>query len=306
MMQAPHAEPATSAHPVGLPVQDDERSTSLPAAIRRRAVNAIGRVSREPPFRLLSRFALKHLRVSVDSRANWDISERPAYLLGLLTAAKQANEERRTAISAIEFGVAGGRGLLALQWEADAVEKEYGVEIRVYGFDMGASGLPELIGDHRDHPEKFKRGDFPMAETELRARLSSRTELIIGNVRDTVEAFVESKPPPLGFVAFDMDLYSSTRDAFRILTHPERRMLVHCPLYFDDLGSFSYHDDAGELLAIRELNERAGKVKIHPWLGVRHGRPFPEAPYLDHMYVAHDLEGASRSNIDRPVAMLSL
>jgi hypothetical protein len=250
---------------------------------------------------------LKQFPVSVQTRVRWDISDRPAYLLGLATAGEQAVAEERKAISAIEFGVAGGRGLVALQREAEAVEKEYGVEIKVYGFDMGKQGLPELIGDYRDHPEKFKSGDFPMDEEQLRSKLSSRTALLLGNVRDTVNRFFEEySPPPIGFVSFDMDLYTSTRDAFRIFTHPNKQMLLHTPLYFDDMGSFSYHDHAGELLAIHEFNEQNYDVKIHPWAGVRSERPFHEAPYLDHMFLAHDLASASKITLNRAVGTLPL
>jgi hypothetical protein len=49
--------------------------------------NAITRFSYEPPFRLMTRFMLEQFPVSVQTRAGWDISDRPAYLLGLVTAA---------------------------------------------------------------------------------------------------------------------------------------------------------------------------------------------------------------------------
>src|SRR4051812_48768385 len=102
--------------------------------------SALIRLGHEPPFRLLVRFLLKQLPVSVETRAFWDISPRAAYLLGLVRAAKEARHENRPEISAIEFGVAGGRGLVALQDEAAAVEKELGLRIKVYGFDMGRQG----------------------------------------------------------------------------------------------------------------------------------------------------------------------
>lgn len=50
-------------------------------------------------------------------------------------------------ISAIEFGVDGGNGLLAMENIAQEVEKEVPVEFEIYGFDTG-SGLPEPI-DYR-------------------------------------------------------------------------------------------------------------------------------------------------------------
>jgi hypothetical protein len=269
--------------------------------------DALERLSYEPPLRLVARFLLKLLPVSAATRSNWDISSRPAYLLGLVVAAEQARNEGREAISVIEFGVAGGRGLVALQDEAAAVERESGVIVKVFGFDMGSKGLPEFIGDYRDHPEKWKPGDFPMHEAALRAKLTPRTTLVLGNVRETVGRFFdEHQPPPIGFVSFDMDLYSSTREALKIFTHPKSQMLLHVPLYFDDMGSFTYHGFAGEMLAVDEFNAANNGVKIDVWAGVRDSRPFPERPYLGHMFVAHDLEGASKVSLARQINTLPL
>ena len=168
------------------------------------------------------------------------------YLLGVLTAAEQALKQRVSEISVIEFGVAGGVGLVALQREAEAVERETGIGIKVYGFDMGAQGLPNFIGDYRDHPDGWQAGDFPMDERLLRPRLTSRTTLIIGNVRDTVRGFFKNfQPPPIGFVSFDLDLYSSTREALQVFTVSDKRMLWHVPLYFDDIEFLFNHKFAG-------------------------------------------------------------
>jgi hypothetical protein len=127
----------------------------------------------------------------------WAVSAKAAYLLGVLTAAEQAIAQNVREISVIEFGVATGRGLLTLQKEASAVERETGVAIKVYGFDTGR-GTPVLIGDYRDHPDSCRPGDFPMDEAALRARLSSRTTLILGDVAKTVQSFFEKyNAPPL-------------------------------------------------------------------------------------------------------------
>jgi hypothetical protein len=250
---------------------------------------------------------IKHCRPSVETRADWDISARPAYLLGLIQAVRQAKKEGIRAISVAEFGVAGGQGLVILQNEAEAVERETGIEILVYGFDMGGSGLPGLIGDHRDHPERWKSGDYPMDQELLRSRLTSRTTLVLGNVAQTARKFFAwHRPPHVGFVAFDMDLYSSTMAGFQIFTDPDRKMLVHCPLYFDDMGSFTYHRFAGELLAIDEFNAADHEVKIDVWAGVRDYRPFYGEAYLSRMYVAHDLEAAVRAQPPLETEMLPL
>jgi hypothetical protein len=254
----------------------------------------------EPPFRLIVRGLLRLLPVSVSTRALWDLSERPHYLLGVISAARRALRDGVPAVSVVEFGVAGGSGLLVLEREAARVEKELGVAIKVYGFDNGAEGMPKFIGDYRDHPDKWRPGDFPMDELLLKSRLSPRTTLILGNVEYTVTEFYnDPRVPPIGFVAFDLDLYSSTTHALRVLSMPERRVLDHVALYFDDTEHSISHRFAGELLAIDEFNARNSHVKIDLWRGVKNGRPFGDADFLQRMYMAHDLEAISRRVLDR-------
>ncbi len=110
------------------------------------------RLAFEPPFRVFVRTLLKGFAVPASMRALWDISERPAYLVGVHQDARRAVRAGVGAISVIEFGVAGGDGPLVLEREATAVEKRMGVAIRVYGFDKGPAGLPAFLGEHRDHP----------------------------------------------------------------------------------------------------------------------------------------------------------
>ncbi len=258
------------------------------------------RLAMEPPIRLFVRAVLKRLPLPASIRALWDISARPPYLVGVLHAARRALREHVGEISVIEFGVAGGEGLLALEREAEAVEKELGVTIKVYGFDNGPTGLPAFIGDHRDHPDKWKPGDFPMDEALLRSRLTTRTTLILGNVEETVPRFFDDPHvPPVGFIAFDLDLYSSTASALRILSMPGARMLDHVALYFDDTEHSISHRAAGELLAIDEFNQTHAHVTIDRWRGIRNDRPFPEASFLQKMYMAHNLEAISARVLDR-------
>jgi hypothetical protein len=264
-------------------------------------------LAKEPPIRLLVRSLLRRMPVSVSTRARWDISDRPAYLLGLMFAAEQARLEGIQAFSAIEFGVAGGTGLLALQQEAEAVEAHTGIAIKVYGFDIGSDGLPEFIGDYRDHPDVWRPGDFPTDIEHLKCWLSARTRLILGDVRATVPGFFDDpQVPPVGFVAIDLDLYSSTKDALRILSMPERRMLVHVPVYCDDIDEARGHRFGGELLAIEEFNDENQHVKIDVWRGIRSDRPFADAPYLEKMFMAHDLEAISKTVLLRDPKRLNL
>ena len=265
-----------------------------------RAMGWMKRLAMEPPFRLAVRTILKAIPVGVSTRALWHLSERPAYLLGVYHAARLALKEGIGAISVIEFGVAGGNGLLALEREAGAVEAETGVSIRVFGFDNGAEGLPPFIGDHRDHPDKWRPGDFPMDEALLRSKLGRRTTLVLGNVERTVpEFFGDPSVLPVGFVAFDLDLYSSTARALRILSAHDRRTLMHVPLYFDDVEHSVSHRFAGERLAIEEFNAANDRVKLDRWRGLEDARPFPEATFLRKMYMAHDLVAIASKRLER-------
>ena len=261
----------------------------------------------EPPFRLLARTAVKYLSSSVRTQALWDVSERPQYLVGILRAADEAKDAGIAEICVAEFGVAGGAGLLRMQDYAARVEAETGVRIKVYGFDTGG-GLPVGTGDYRDHPEIWSPGDFPMEWDKLRPLLDKRTELVLGDVRDTIPAFVENtQTAPLGYIAIDVDFFSSTRDAFKILSLPKRKTLIRTIIYLDDVETLRYHRFAGELLAVDDFNENNTGVKIDRWRGMRRSRPFPEAVWYDHMYVAYDLEAINRFNKDgRERAVLDL
>jgi len=208
----------------------------------------------------------------------------------VLRAADEALSSGVKEISVAEFGVAGGAGLLCLQSYAERVEAATGVKINVLGFDTG-QGLPKGTGDYRDHPEIWSPGDFPMVWDELRPLLRPRTELVLGDVAETLPDFVKNKlRAPIGFISIDVDLFSSTRDAFLILSLPERKTLFRTVIYLDDTETFLYHRFAGELLAVEEFNRINSGVKIDRWRGVRGGRPFADAVWLDRMHVCYDLE----------------
>jgi len=258
------------------------------------------RLAAEPPFRLLTKAVLARLPCALATRVRWELSPRPVYLLGLYTAALKARDQGLPRFCAIEFGVAAGAGLRTLQAEAFAVEAALHVGIQVIGFDAG-SGLPPIARDYRDHPDYWQAGDFPMDETALRRGLPPQTELIIGPIADTLPRWIQShQAAPVGFVSFDLDLWSSTRDALQVFAHPQARMLRQVPCYFDDIETFIAHRRAGELLAIAEFNDTYPHLVIDRWHGANREHPFPERLYWQHLYVAHDLRAISATSTARP------
>jgi hypothetical protein len=104
-----------------------------------------------------------------------------------------------------------------------------------------------------------------MDQAALRAKLQS-AKLVIGDVAVTVKQWLrDSIESPLGFVAFDLDYYSSTKAALALLDGPESTHLprVHC--YFDDLAAGDQscmNRYVGEYLAIDEFNAAHEDRKI--------------------------------------------
>ena len=191
---------------------------------------------------------------------------RPHYTWSVLHAASIAARTGRERISVAEVGVAGGNGLLALERAADAAESELGVQIEVFGFDTG-EGLPPPR-DHRDAPFIMDRGDFPMDVEGLRRRLS-RAELVLGDVSETIPRFLGGDHAELGFISFDVDYYSSTRDALALLAGDPNRLLPRVLCYFDDTHGYPWGDFNGARLAIDEYNAAGSERKLAQLHGLR-------------------------------------
>lgn len=211
---------------------------------------------------------------------------RPHFTWGVLHGAHLAKAIGIKRVSVIEFGVAGGNGLISLEKVAEKVEKIFDVGIDVYGFDTG-SGLPKPK-DYRDLPNLWKEAAFPMDEEKLKRRFK-RAHLILGLVENTIPGFISSNPAPVAFISFDLDYYSSTMQAFRLLEADQGLLLprIHC--YFDDIMGFAYSNFTGERLAILEFNVSHSKRKISPIYGLKYFLPAPydQAQWSELIYMAH-------------------
>ena len=166
-------------------------------------------------------------------------------------------------ISVVEYGVAGGQGLLILEEHIKEIEKHFNIEIDIYGFDTG-EGLPEPI-DYRDLPYHWKKGFYTMEKNSLKNKLN-KAKLVIGNITDTSKNFfTKYAPAPIGAVIHDFDFYSSTKAALSMMTNNSNFFLPRVFSYFDDtIGSELelYNDFTGERLAINEFNLNNKDIKI--------------------------------------------
>jgi hypothetical protein len=241
------------------------------------------------PSRLLQD-ALLHFRPNLpfETRLALDLFPRPNYAYGIFRAATQARALGIQAMSVLELGVGRGEGLLELEAVASEVEAITGVRIATYGFDLG-KGLP-APRDYRDLPYLYAPGYYHLDLQSLRARLR-RSELVLGDVEQTVPAFLERTPPPaaVGFVAFDLDFYSSTMAALKVFESADSdRYLPRVLCYFDDIANEQalQTEYTGELLAVHEFNEQHPNIKIDRITGFEYSRLIRDVWNIK-MYVCH-------------------
>jgi len=218
----------------------------------------------------------------------FDAFDRPWYAHGLYAAAELGAALHEPAISVIEFGVAQGDGLVALEELAQDIRKRFNIRIELFGFDSG-EGLP-THGDYRDLPCIWRRGFYKMDVEAVRSRLPS-ARLILGDVRETVPAFLQAGGfPPIGFISFDLDYYTSTVAALSVLEGPDANYLPRVLVYLDDImsGDQQYScEDVGELLAIREFNARATRNhRVRPLHGWKQGLLL-QPEWADKMWAYH-------------------
>ena len=129
------------------------------------------------------------------------------------------------------------------------------MQFRVVGFDTG-SGLPSVTG-YKEHPEIWSSGDFTLVDSEkLKARIGTRAELVLGDIRDSIGGFLKSLSPdaPLGFISVDVDLHSAAEASLKSLTGSPERYLPAVSVYLDDVAFYFANRWCGELAAIDEFN----------------------------------------------------
>jgi hypothetical protein len=256
--------------------------------------------NRYPP-NLLEQRARVASKGAFRQRVQFDLVERPQHAFGLLAAADIASFTGLDEFVALEFGVAEGAGLRNLAEVAAMVAAETGVRVDVVGFDSG-QGLPAPL-DYRDHPEIWVEGDFPMPDADaLRAALPADVELVLGPVATTLPQFLSTLAKPIGFASFDLDLYSSTRDALTVFDVECDRLLPVVVSYFDDvlggirrIGSLFRTKAAGQLRAIEEFNTRQSRRRIDPIWVLRHRRPLDREAWIERMYGLHVLDHPIRN-----------
>lgn len=232
---------------------------------------------------------------SYRSKIAWDLVVRQQYAFGALEAADAARANGLSAVTLIEVGVASGGGLVNLATIAERVSAATGVHCEVHGFDSG-TGMPPPV-DYRDHPDLYGQGDFEMDADALRAVLPPGTELHLGPLSATIPGFLERVTPsaPIGFVALDVDYWSSTAQALELLKGRPQQYLPRTVVYVDDIALDEHNSAAGARLALAEFNQATPlrRLEEHPFLANR--RIFRRPAWIKQTMFLHVLDHPRRS-----------
>ncbi len=219
------------------------------------------------PHRSLYLALVKRLKLyGYERRVLLGAVERPHYAHCLYQGASLAKRLGIPRVSVLEFGVAKGKGLRALEYHAGEISRCLGVGVDAYGFDTG-EGLPPPE-DYRDLPYYWQSGFYKMDLPRLKAQLRS-AEIVLGDLRDTSRTFVAKyAPAPIAAVMMDVDYYSSTMAALEMFRElPDEHVLPRVFFYFDDVrgtDAHLYSDHTGERLAIKEFNDAQPFRKFSP------------------------------------------
>jgi hypothetical protein len=240
----------------------------------------------EPPVRLIIKAALTNSlarQYAFEWAALFDAFRLPWYAVGLQTACKYAGLAGIKGFTAVEFGVAGGNGLIELSKYASRLSEKTGLKIQVAGFDTGA-GLPPS-GDRRDAPWLWNAGDFPCDVKRLREVLPSGVDLVLGRIEETLPGWLETITLPVGFISIDVDLYSATAAICETMGKaPANQLLPFVSCYFDDIHRYLTPECVGEMAAISEFNREHQDRQFSRDNWLCEDRPYGDRFWLKRMY----------------------
>ena len=230
---------------------------------------------------------------SYSTRLGLSAVDRPAYGWCTYYAAKEARALGYKSMTVVEFGVAGGNGLVNLCQHKRDIQKELGIEILVVGFDSG-TGLP-ASQDSRDLLYFWPSGSFEMDRAALEKCIAGQADLVLGDVATTVESWRPREDAPLGAIMFDLDFYTSTMAAFGVLLQSNILPRVWC--YFDDIRGYpgnAYTDSIGEREAIKQFNRAPKRQDLNDHLSPAYVfKGLPMEPWHADIYLYHRLSHAA-------------
>ena len=204
----------------------------------------------------------KYFKISTEVKLN--LNTKPPYAYCMYHSALLAKKLNIKKISVLEFGVAGGNGIVQIEKIAEKIINELGIQIEIYGFTL-KDGLQNPV-DFRDLPYWWNFGLYPTSTDDLDTKIKKTTKIIYGDVKDTTKTFFKQyNPAPIGVIFNDLDYFSSTLNSFEIFNSEDHFYLPRIFCYFDDIVGTEkemFNEFTGELMAINKFNENNDQKKI--------------------------------------------
>jgi hypothetical protein len=260
-------------------------------------MNILHQLSRTSVLAVVSR-EITRLFGSVRNKEKFGLINRAHYAYSMLRAADVALMVGKKRVTVCEFGVAAGAGLLNMCEIAEILTTETGITFDIFGFDTG-EGIPD-VSTYKDHPELWSKGDFPMTDhNALREKINGRATLILGDIKETIGEFISSlsADSPIGCLAIDVDVYTGSVSALKVLNIENPNLLLPAVgVYLDDTRFYFANQWCGELAAVNEFNESNELRKIDIDRSLPGDRPLRQSNFYQQMYVAHILDHPLRQN----------
>ena len=213
---------------------------------------------------------------------------KPHYESILYEGCLEAKKLGINQVSAIELGVAGGAGIIALEKYKKKIEKVLDINIDIYGFDTG-SGLPKIETDE-DLPFFWKGGLYKIDKVALEKKINSK--IFYGDVKNTVDEFIKINKHNICCIFFDLDLYTSTINFLNQIPKIKNHLLPRVLCYFDDVYNCENYINQfnGVFKAIDEFNKNFSEFKLGCSVDHFKGFKFPLAKtsiYTLHCFKNH-------------------
>jgi hypothetical protein len=133
----------------------------------------------------------------------------------------------------------------------------------------------------------------------LRAMLPAGTQLHLGPLSSTIPRFLErlSGSAPVGFVALDVDYWSSTVQALKLFTGDPEQYLPRTVVYVDDVALDEHNSATGTRLAIAEFNQGMAQRRLEHHDFLENRRIFRRPAWIKQTMFLHVLDHPRRSRV---------
>lgn len=182
---------------------------------------------------------------------------RPYYALGMLLAANQALNLGLNKISVLEISIDDYSGLQDLFQHKLDIESVMPITFEIIHLNAGSKNFNKC-NNIRDRLDFFNL----MKSSTIKKNIKKNSDIKIykKNFVKDLDLIKKNLKNPLGFIIFDVNNFTLTNEAFKILNISPKKILPKPLLYFDHFYRSSEFE--GEFYSIKKFNDKNKFRKI--------------------------------------------